>query len=82
MKTIDLTIDTPTLQKLLELADQENVIIKTAPGRQFLFAELDEFAVEVEMLKKSEDFMAFLDERSKERGSTSIEDLRKELGIG
>jgi hypothetical protein len=50
-------------------------------GKQFLLAEIDDFEIEVEMLKNSEEFMAFLDERSKKRGTTSIEELRKELGI-
>ncbi len=81
MKTIELTSDAPTLHELVILADQENVIIRTAQGRQFLLAELDDFELEVERLKNSEEFMAFLDERSKERGTTSIEELRKELGI-
>ncbi|MGH9836998.1 MAG: hypothetical protein ACREBD_01120 [Blastocatellia bacterium] len=81
MKTIELTSDAPTLHELVKLADRENVIIRTAQGRQFLLAELDDFELEVERLKNSEEFMAFLDERSKERGTTSIEELRKELGI-
>ncbi len=54
---------------------------KTKQGKQFLLAEIDDFELEVEMLKNSEEFMAFLDERSKERATTSIEELRKELGI-
>ncbi len=81
MKTIELTSDAPTLHELVILADQENVIIRTEQGRQFLLAELDDFELEAERLKNSEEFMAFLDERSKERGTTSIEELRKELGI-
>lgn len=81
MKMIELTSDAPTLYELVELADQENVIIKTEQGKQFLLAEIDDFELEVEMLKNSEEFMAFLDERSKGRGKTPIEELRKELGI-
>jgi hypothetical protein len=57
------------------------MIIKTPQGKQSVLAELDDFELEVEQLKNSEEFMAFLDERSKERGRTSIEELRRELGI-
>lgn len=82
MKTIDLTTEAPTLQELVELADRENVLLKTAQGKQFVLAELDEFELEVTTLKNSQTFLAFLDERSKERATTSIEALRKELGLG
>ena len=81
MKTIELKPDTPSLHELIELADQENIIIKTAQGKQFVLAELDDFELDVEQLKNSKEFMAFLDERSIERGSTSIEELRRELGL-
>ncbi len=81
MKTIELTHDAPSLHELVELADKENIIITTPQGRQFILAELDDFHLEVEQLKNSKEFMAFLDQRSKERGTTSIEQLRQELGI-
>ena len=57
------------------------MIINTPPGEQFVPAELDDFKFEVEQLKNSREFMAFLDQRSKERGTTSIEELRRELDI-
>jgi len=81
VKTIELTHDAPSLLELVELAGEENIIIKTPQGREFILAELDDFGLEVEQLKNSEGFMAFLDERSKERGTTLIEELREELGI-
>ena len=81
MKTIELAADTPSLSELIELADGENILIKTPQGKQFVLAELDDFELEVEQLKNSKDFMAFLDQRSKERGPTSIEELRRELDI-
>ena len=57
------------------------MIINTPQGKQFVLAELDDFELEVEQLKNSKEFMAFLDERSKERGTTSIEEVRSDLGI-
>jgi hypothetical protein len=79
MKTIELTPDAPSLHDLLELADRQNIIIKTPEGKQFVLAELDDFEPEVEQLKTSKDFMAFLDQRSKQRGTTSMEELRNAL---
>jgi hypothetical protein len=57
------------------------MIINTQQGKQFVLAELDDFELEVEQLKNSKDFTAFLDQRSKQRGTTSIEELRSDLGI-
>ncbi len=54
---------------------------KTPQEKQFVLAELDDFELEVEQLKKSKEFMAFLDERSKERGTIPVEELRRDLGI-
>ena len=82
MKTIELTLGTASIHELVELAGRENIIIiKTPGGKQFVLAELDDFELEVEQLKNSKDFMAFLDERSKERGTIPVEELRRDLGI-
>ena len=81
MKTIELTLGTASIHELVELAGRENIIINTQGGKQFVLAELDDFELEVEQLKNSKEFMAFLDERSKERGTTSIEEVRSDLGI-
>jgi hypothetical protein len=81
MKTIELTPDAPSLSDLVQLADHESIIIKTPEGKQFVLAEIDDFELEVEQLKRSKEFIAFLDQRSKERGETSIEQLRRELDI-
>jgi hypothetical protein len=81
MKAIELTPDTPSLRELVELADQENIMMRTPEGRQFVLAELDDFDVEVEQLKRSDEFRAFLDQRSRERGTSSIEQLRRDLHI-
>ena len=81
MKTIELALGTASIHKLVELAGRENIIINTQGGKQFVLAELDDFELEVEQLKNSKEFMAFLDQRSKERGTIPVEELRRDLGI-
>ena len=81
MKTIELTLGTASIHELVELAGRENIIIKTQGGKQFVLSELDDFELEVEQLKNSKEFMAFLDQRSKERGTIPVEELRRDLGI-
>ena len=81
MKTIELTLGTASIHELVELAGRENIIINTQGGKQFVLAELDDFELEVEQLKNSKEFVAFLDQRSKERGTIPVEELRRDLGI-
>jgi hypothetical protein len=39
MKAIDLSSAAPTLTEVLELAENENVIVRTPEGREFVVAE-------------------------------------------
>ncbi len=81
MRVIELSQTMPTLAELILQARQENVIVKTLEGEEFIFAEIDDFDHEVELLKNSPEFMAFLDERSQQRGSTTLAEMRKEFGL-
>jgi hypothetical protein len=53
----------------------------TPDGTAFALAQLDEFELEVELLRKNPDFLGFLRELSREDASIPLEDLRKELAI-
>ena len=79
MKTVDISLTGPALAELLAVAGSENVLIRTPQGRHFLLAEVDDFEAEVALLRESEKFMAFLNERSKKRANIPLSDLRKEL---
>ena len=79
MKTLDLKGKRITLDEVLELAAAGSVRILTADGRAFVLEEADEFEREVELLGKSKKFRRFLNERSKEAATTSLEDYRRSL---
>ena len=81
MKTIELSQTMPSLLELIEQASKESVILKTLEGHEFILAEIDDFAYEVELLKNSKEFMEFLAERSKKRASISLAEMRKEFGV-
>ncbi len=81
MRVIELSQTMPGLGELILQARQENVIVKTVEGEEFIFAEIDDFDHEVELLRNSPAFMAFLDERSQQRGSTTLAEMRKEFGL-
>lgn len=49
-------------------------------GFVFALSHVDDFAVEVELLKNNVEFMTLLRQLSQEAATTSLEDLWQELG--
>jgi hypothetical protein len=74
MKTINLQKDSPSLRQLLTVAARESVLLVSDDGKTFIIEEADEFDREVEELGHSDRFMKFLEERSKEKGSSPSSD--------
>ena len=82
MKAIDLSSAAPTLAELLQLAGDENVILRTPEGREFVLAEIDDFAHEVALTRDNEALMQLLRERSSERARYSLNQVREQLDTG
>lgn len=78
MKTIELLKTYMSIEQLIELARQENILIKVPNGEKFILAEIDDFEAEVESLRFNDEFIAFLDSRAKEP-KIPIDKARKRL---
>lgn len=48
---------------------------------KFVLSPIDDFALEVELLRNNEEFMAYLDELSEQEATISLEDVERELGL-
>ncbi len=79
MKSIDVSPSAPTLVEVLDLAGEDNVILRTPEGRQFLLAEIDDFADEVAKVVQNESLMQLLAERSKDTTRIPLSQVREEL---
>ncbi len=79
MKIIQLEEKQVTVDELMELARNEAVVLRQADGAMFALAPVDNFDVEVELLKNNAEFMAFLKELSEEEATISLQSLREEL---
>lgn len=80
MKTVNLRRRKKvTLEEVLDLAKEGSVRIVTPEGRTFVLEDADDFEKEVKLLGKSKKFQRFLEERSKEPATTSLEDYRRSL---
>ena len=79
MKVIELGQTHASLEELADQAQNELIVLRKADGSVFALSHVDEFAVEVELLKHNPEFMALLRRLSKEPATISLEDLRQEL---
>jgi hypothetical protein len=79
MITLDLRKRQISLDEILDAVEQDTVVIVRPDGKRLIIEAEDSFEQEVEQLGKSEKFMAFLAERSKEKGGISLEDFERQL---
>src|SRR5205085_10400563 len=81
VKLIELASAQPTLDEVIGLAEGELVVLRKPDGSVFALSQVDDFDVEVELLRNNPEFMAFLRQLSQESAIISLEDLRKELSL-
>jgi hypothetical protein len=81
MKVIELGNLHPTLDDIIGQAKEEPVVLRKSDGSVFIVSQVDDFDVEVELLKNNPDFMAFLRQLSQEPAAISLHDLREELNL-
>jgi hypothetical protein len=81
LKTIELTTIAPYLAELLALASEETVVLKTPEGREYVLGELDDFDEELALIRKNEELMTLLDERSQEKTTYTLQQVREQLGL-
>ena len=81
MKTIKVTENSLKLEAILNLASKENILLETPEGREFVLAEIDNFDREVELTRQNQELMNFLDERSREQMTLTLNQVRQQLGL-
>jgi phosphoserine phosphatase len=81
MKIIDVPLDSTFLLSLLTEAKQQNLILRTVDGLEFILAELDNFDQEIELTRQNQELMAFLDDRGRKSKTISATEVKSRLGI-
>ena len=79
MKTIDLSSTSVSVAELLELARNDSLLVKTDRGDSFVVSPTDEFATEVELLRRNHTFMTMLDKFKEEKDLIPLDRVEKEL---
>lgn len=67
--------------EILDLARRETIILRNARKESFVLAPVDDFALEVELLRHNSQFMAYLDELASQKAIISLEEVENELGL-
>jgi hypothetical protein len=81
LKIVELTTIAPALAELLDLAGEDTLILKTSEGREFVLAEVNDFDTEIALVRQNEELMALLAERSGEKKTYTLQQVREQLGL-
>ncbi len=81
MKTINLSNLTIDLTALLDQANDEDVVVRLADGREFLLSAVDDFDIEVAQTRQNEKLMALLEERARQARTLPLDEVKRRLGL-
>lgn len=81
MKVIEVKNGYPTVDELMGLAREELVVLRKSDGSVFAISQVDDFDVEIELLKNNPEFVTLMNQLSQEKETISLQELRKELGL-
>ena len=76
MKTIELPSRALSLQELLAMARDEPVLLRTAAGEEYVVGAVEDFQLEIELMRANPALMRLLNERSREQANVSLDSLR------
>jgi hypothetical protein len=81
MKTLLISADQTEVNELLAQAREDDLLLRTADGSEFLLSMVDDFDLEIVRTRRNERLMAFLEERAREAGTIPLEEIERELNL-
>ena len=81
MKTVNVPAQSAEVNALLSQARQEDILVRTADGTEFMVTAVDEFDEEIVRTRRSERLMALLDDRAKQTATVPLEEVKRQLGL-
>jgi len=79
VKTVNIASQPVSAAELLEMARSDSLLVKTDKGDSFVISQADEFATEVELLRRNHTFLSMLDEFKEENETIPLEKVEQEL---
>jgi hypothetical protein len=81
VKTITVPPQATEINAILAQARQEDVLVRSAEGEEFLLTAVDDFDEEIVRTRRSDKLMALLDERARQPNTVSLEEAKGQLGL-
>ena len=81
MKTVAVPPQAAEIHALLEQARDDELLVRTADGSEFLLTAVDEFDQEIARTRQNAKLMALLDERAKQSKTIPLDEVKRQLGL-
>ena len=81
MKTITIPPQATEVNSLLEQARDEDILLRTADGTEFVVSAVDDFDYELARTRQNAKLMAMLDERAKQGQTVPLDEVKRQLGL-
>jgi hypothetical protein len=81
MKTIEVSPQAIGVSEILAQARDEDVLVKTSDGEEFLVSAVDEFGHEIAKTRQNSKLMTLLDERGRQTKTVSLSEVKRQLGL-
>ena len=81
MKTVLVPPQAAEVHALLEQARDDELLVRTADGLEFLLTAVDEFDREIARTRQNARLMALLDERARQSKTVPLDEVKRQLGL-
>jgi hypothetical protein len=81
MKTIDIPPQAVEVNAMLAQAREEDVLVRTADGEEYMLTAIDDFDEEIARTRRSARLMALLDERARQTETVPLDEVKRRLGL-
>jgi len=81
MRTVNISTRGRNINPLLKEAQRESLILRSPDGHEFVLAEIDEFACEIELTRENKELMRFLAKRGKQTKTVKAAVVKAQLGL-
>jgi hypothetical protein len=78
MKTVDLSAQPMSAKDLLEMARKDELLVRTGKGECFVVSQAEEFAAEVDLLRRNHTFLTMLDRFKHDQAVIPLMEVEKQ----
>jgi hypothetical protein len=81
MKTVTIPAQAAEINALLEHARQDDLLVQSADGAEFLVTAVEVFDHELARTRQNAKLIALLDERARQAKTIRLDEVKRQLGI-